>query len=103
MLATFTIIAIIIFIASRMWKKNMDSSPGSKNWNYTIDTSVDGMKMEMENMEYMHGSLATANERITMLERDLERMNGINNLYKEFANSHKEEHRNYQWTEQIPN
>ena len=81
----------------------MDYSPGSKNWNYTIDTSVDGIKMEMENMEYIHSSLATANERINELERDLERMNGIINLYKEFANSHKEEHRNYQWTEQIPN
>ena len=103
MLTTFIVLGIVIFIGSRIWKKSMDYSPGSKNWNYTIDTSVDGMKMEMENMEYMHGSLATANNRITELERDLERMNGIINLYKEFANSHKEEHRNYQWTEQISN
>ena len=50
--------------------KSMDYSPGSKNWNYTIDTSVDGIKMEMENMEYMHSSLATANERLNELERD---------------------------------
>lgn len=101
-MATFMIIGAVSFLAIWMARKNTDYSPGSKNWNHSIDGTVDNLRLEMKAMEYMHNSLSTANTRIESLERDLERMNGIINLYKEFANSHKREHANYTWTEQIP-
>ena len=82
MASTLVITGIIIFFLSRMLKKNLDESPGSKNWNHSIDGTVDTLRLEMRAMEYMHNSLSTANDRIERLERDLERMNGIINLYK---------------------
>ena len=38
---------------------------------------------------------------MSRVEMDLERMNAIINMYKEFASIHKQEHATYGWTEHV--
>ena len=52
-------------------------------------------------MQYMHNLSSDSKDRIERVERDLERMNAIINMYKEWANIHKEEHKNFEWTKAI--
>ena len=47
MMSNLLVIGIVIFILSRMLKKNLDNSPGSKNWLYHVDDDIQGMKREM--------------------------------------------------------
>ena len=99
----FTIfwIGLIAFLIGKWLKGNYDESPGSKNWLYSIDDKVSGVEEEMSAMQYMHTTSNESKERIERLERDLERMNAIINMYKEWANMHKEEHKNFEWTKAI--
>ena len=99
----FTIfwIGLIAFLIGKWQKGNYDESPGSKNWLYSIDDKVSGVEEEMSAMQYMHTTSNESKERIERLERDLERMNAIINMYKEWANMHKEEHKNFEWTKAI--
>ena len=47
MMSTLRVIEIVIFILSRMLKKNLDNSPGTKNWLRHVDDDIQGMKREM--------------------------------------------------------
>ena len=47
MMSTLMVIGIVIFILSRMLKKNLDNGPGGKNWLYHVDDDIQGMKREM--------------------------------------------------------
>ena len=97
MMSTLLVVGIVIFILSRMLKKNLDNSPGNKNWLYHVDDDIQGMKREMSEMEYLHDKAAVCDDRVERLERDLERMDAVINMYREFATIHREEHGRYPW------
>ena len=92
MMSTLLVIGIVIFILSRMLKKNLDNSPGTKNWLRHVDDDIQGMKREMSEMEYLHDKAAVCDDRVERLERDLERMDAVINTYREFARIHREAH-----------
>ena len=99
MFMTLFWLGIIAFLISRWIKGNYDESPGSKNWLYSTDEKLVGLEQELSAMEYLHNTSTSSEERIDRMERDLERMNAIINLYKEWANMHKEEHKHFSWTQ----
>ena len=101
MIMTIFWIGLIAFLVGRWIKGNYDESPGSKNWLYSIDSKVSGVEEEMSAMQYMHSLSSDSKDRIERMERDLERMNALINLYKEWANMHKEEHKTFEWTNAI--
>jgi len=101
MIMTIFWLGLIAFLVGRWIKGNYDESPGSKNWLYGIDGKVSGIEEEMSAMQYMHSLSSNSKDRIERIERDLERMDAIINLYKEWANIHKEEHKDFEWTKSI--
>jgi len=101
MFMTIFWLGLIAFLIGKWLKGNYDESPGSKTWLYSIDNKISGVEEEMSAMQYMHTTSSDSKDRIERIERDLERMNAIINLYKEAANIHKEEHRNFEWTNKI--
>ena len=83
-------------------RKKFDFKPGSKNWANRAEERLSEAQ-EGCNIAYrVQDELETSNNRLTRVEMDLERMNAIINMYKEFASIHKQEHATYGWTEHIP-
>ena len=101
MFLTIFWIGCILFIISKWIKGNFDPSPGSKTWLYETDDKLYGLEQELNSMAYLHNTSSSSESRIDRVERDLERMNAIINMYKEWSNIHNEEHKNYEWTKVI--
>ena len=92
-----TILIVIWFFARR----SMSYKPGSKNWAINTDIVIDELKSQYEPVENLKNITADHEHRISRVEMDLERMNAIINMYKEFANSHQHAHNTYGWTEHV--
>jgi hypothetical protein len=75
--------------------------PGSKNWAINTDIVIDELKSQYEPVENLKNITADHEHRMSRVEMDLERMNAIINMYKEFASIHKQEHATYGWTEHV--
>ena len=92
-----TILIVIWFFA----KRSMSYKPGSKNWAINTDTVIDELKNQYGPVENLKNASRDHEHRMARVEMDLERMNAIINMYKEFASIHKQEHSTYGWTEHV--
>jgi hypothetical protein len=92
-----TILIVIWFFARR----SFNYKPGSKSWAINTDMVIDELKSQYEPVENLKNITVDHEHRMSRVEMDLERMNAIINMYKEFANIHKQEHSTYGWTEHV--
>ena len=96
-------IGIILMVLWFFTRKKFDFKPGSKNWAMNTESRLSDSE-EANNIVYrLQEEMVNSEHRLAQVEMDLERMNAIINMYKEFANIHKQEHVSYGWTENIPN
>ena len=95
-LMTVGIILVIVWFFAR---RNFNYKPGSKNWAINTDMVIDELQTQYESVESLKNITADLEYRISRVEMDLERMNAIINMYKEFASIHRQEHATYGWTE----
>ena len=95
-LMTVGIILVIVWFFAR---RNFNYKPGSKNWAINTDMVIDELQTQYESVESLKNITADLEYRISRVEMDLERMNAIINMYKEFASVHRQEHATYGWTE----
>ena len=99
-LMTVGIVLVVVWFFAR---RSFNYKPGSKNWAINTDIVIDELKSQYEPVENLKNITADHEQRVARVEMDLERMNAIINMYKEFANSHQHAHDNYGWTDDIPN
>jgi len=99
-LMTVGIILIIMWFFAR---RSFNYKPGSKNWAINTDIVIDELKDQYAPVEKLKGITADHENRVSRVEMDLERMNAIINMYKEFASSHQTAHTAYGWTGNITN
>ena len=92
-----TILIVIWFFARR----SFNYKPGSKSWAINTDMVIDELKSQYEPVENLKNITVDHEHRMSRVEMDLERMNAIINMYKEFASIHKQEHSTYGWTEHV--
>ena len=97
-LMTIGIILIIIWFFAR---RSMSYKPGSKNWAINTDIVIDELKNQYEPVENLKNASRDHEHRMSRVEMDLERMNAIINMYKEFANSHQNAHDTHGWNEDV--
>ena len=95
-LMTVGIILVIVWFFAR---RSFNYKPGSKNWAINTDIVIDELKSQYEPVENLKNITADHEQRVSRVEMDLERMNAIINMYKEFASIHRQEHATYGWTE----
>ena len=91
------VLVIVWFFARRSFKYK----PGSKNWAINTDTVIDELKSQYEPVVNLQNVSRDHEHRMSRVEMDLERMNAIINMYKEFASIHRQEHATYGWTEHV--
>jgi hypothetical protein len=94
----FGIILMIIWFFAR---RSFNYKPGSKNWAINTDIAIDELQSQYEPVENLKDITRDHEHRMARVEMDLERMNAIINMYKEFASIHKQEHATYGWTEHV--
>ena len=97
-LTTVRIILVIVWFFAR---RNFNYKPGSKNWAINTDIVIDELQSQYEPVENLKNITVDHERRVSRVEMDLERMNAIINMYKEFASIHRQEHAKYGWTEQV--
>ena len=97
-LMTVGIILVIVWFFAR---RSFNYKPGSKNWAINTDMVIDELQTQYESVESLKNITADLEYRISRVEMDLERMNAIINMYKEFASIHRQEHATYGWTEHV--
>ena len=93
---TVGIILVIVWFFAR---RNFNYKPGSKNWAINTDIVIDELQSQYEPVENLKNITVDHERRVSRVEMDLERMNAFTNMYKEFANIHRQEHATYGWTE----
>ena len=95
-LMTVGIILVIVWFFAR---RSFNYKPGSKNWAINAEERLSDSE-EANNIAYrLQEEMVNSGHRLTQVEMDLERMNAIINMYKEFASIHRQEHSTYGWTE----
>ena len=57
-----------------------------------MDIVIDELKSQYEPVENLKNITHDHENRVLRVEMDLEKMNAIINMYKEFANIHRQEH-----------
>ena len=97
-LMTEGIILVIVWFFAR---RSFNYKPGSKNWAINTDMVIDELQTQYESVESLKNITADLEYRISRVEMDLERMNAIINMYKEFASIHRQEHATHGWTEHV--
>ena len=97
-LMTIGIILVIIWFFAR---RNFNYKPGSKNWAINTDIVIDELQSQYEPVKELKKLTSDHEHRMSRIEVDLERMNAIINLYKEFASIHRQEHATYGWTDHV--
>ena len=95
-LMTVVIVLVVVWFFAR---RSFNYKPGSKNWAINTDILIDELKSQYEPVENLKNITADHEQRVTRVEMDLERINAVIDMYKEFANIHKQEHATYGWTE----
>ena len=97
-LMTVGIILVIVWFFAR---RSFNYKPGSKNWAINAEARLSDSE-EANNIAYrLQEEMVNSGHRLPQVEMDLERMNAIINMYKEFASIHKQEHATYGWTEHV--
>ena len=97
-LMTVGIILVIVWFFAR---RSFNYKPGSKNWAINAEARLSDSE-EANNIAYrLQEELVNSGHRLTQVEMDLERMNAIINMYKEFASIHRQEHATHGWTEHV--
>ena len=95
-LMTVGIILVIVWFFAR---RNFSYKPGSKNWAINAEERLSDSE-EANNIVYrLQEEMGNSGHRLAQVEMDLERMNAIINMHKEFASIHRQEHSIYGWTE----
>ena len=97
-LMTVGIILVIVWFFAR---RSFNDKPGSKNWAINTDIVIDELQSQYEIVENLENITADHEHRVSRVEMDLEWMNAIINIYKEFASIHRQEHATYGWTEHV--
>ena len=95
---TVGIVLVIVWFFAR---RSFNYKPGSKNWAINTDIAIDELKNQYEPVENLKNITADHEHRMSRVEMDLERMNAIINMYKEFASIHKQEHSIYGEAEHV--
>ena len=97
-LMTVGIILVIVWFFAR---RSFNYKPGSKNWAMNAEARLSDSE-EANNIVYrLQEEMVNSGHRLAQVEMDLERMNAIINMYKEFASIHRQEHATYGWTEHV--
>jgi len=96
-LMTIGIILVIIWFFTR---RSFNYKPGSKNWAINTDIMIDELKNQYEPVENLKNTTRDHEQRVSRVEMDLERMNAIINMYKDFASNHQAAHAAHGWTEE---
>ena len=95
-LMTVGIILVIVWFFAR---RSFNYKPGSKNWAINAEARLSDSE-EANNIVYrLQEEMVNSGHRLAQVEMDLERMNAIINMHKEFASVHRQEHATYGWTE----
>ena len=97
-LMTVGIVLVVVWFFAR---RSFNYKPGSKNWAINTDMVIDELQTQYESVESLKNITADLEYRISRVEMDLERMNAIINMYKEFASIHRQEHATYGWAEHV--
>ena len=97
-LMTVGIALVIVWFFAR---RSFNYKPGSKNWAINTDIVIDELKSQYEAVENLKNITGDNEHRMSRVEMDLEQMNDIINIYKEFASIHRQEHAAYGWTENV--
>ena len=86
---TVGIILVIVWFFAR---RSFNYKPGSKNWAMNAEARLSDSE-EANNIVYrLQEEMVNSGHRLAQVEMDLERMNAIINMYKEFASIHRQEH-----------
>ena len=97
-LMTVGIAMVVVWFFAR---RSFNYKPGSKNWARNADERIEELQSQYEPVENLKNITSDHEHRLSRVEMDLERMNAIINMYKEFASIHRQEHATYGRTEHI--
>ena len=95
-LMTVGIILVIVWFFAR---RSFNYKPGSKNWAINAEARLSDSEGANNKAYRLQEEMVNSGHRLTQVEMDLERMNAIINMHKEFASIHRQEHATYGWTE----